>query len=250
VKFLGKIMLPFGTRIFGASAKDAIRNRVAVTVDTIVYPDGKELPVSGIVMGIDEAPGIPGYFVPSPVWAQALPFAEHFLVAWDQAIQQQQQSALSQVTSAAISAVAPSFSPKVGAINAASDAMQTFITKQQEQIDREYQDYLVAVPGTPAIVQLRSALDLNKAKINGASENKMPVLPGFGNNPINPNGTVSAAVLKDEAANAASAITSASRALTGNAPTPSASATTDASTATASATPSAVGSPSDLLNQK
>ena len=60
ILYLGKIMIPKGTRIIGISNIEKTVDRVNVTFHTMVFPNGHEIKISGLGLHIDGSGGIPG----------------------------------------------------------------------------------------------------------------------------------------------------------------------------------------------
>jgi type IV secretory pathway VirB10-like protein len=60
VSFLGKTMLPKGTKLIGTSAIEKTDNRVNVVFHTMVFPDGQELKFNGLALWPDGSAGIIG----------------------------------------------------------------------------------------------------------------------------------------------------------------------------------------------
>lgn len=60
ISFLGKVMIPKGTKLIGTSAVEKTDNRVNVTFHTIVFPNGEEIPFIGMALWTDGSAGIIG----------------------------------------------------------------------------------------------------------------------------------------------------------------------------------------------
>jgi type IV secretory pathway VirB10-like protein len=60
IQYLGKIMIPKGTRIIGISNIEKTVDRVNVTFHTMVFPNGHEIKISGLALHIDGSGGVPG----------------------------------------------------------------------------------------------------------------------------------------------------------------------------------------------
>lgn len=60
ITFLGKTMLPKNTKIIGSASVTKSADRVNVNFATIVFPDGEEIPFSGMALHTDGSAGIPG----------------------------------------------------------------------------------------------------------------------------------------------------------------------------------------------
>lgn len=60
VMFLGKVMLPKGTKIIGSASITKSADRVNVSFQTIVFPDGQEIQFNGMALHTDGSAGLPG----------------------------------------------------------------------------------------------------------------------------------------------------------------------------------------------
>ncbi|HAX62447.1 MAG TPA: hypothetical protein DCX95_07860 [Elusimicrobia bacterium] len=60
IPFLGKVMVPKGSKIIGTCNIEKSIDRVNVMFHTIVFPDGQEMKFSGIALHTDGSGGIPG----------------------------------------------------------------------------------------------------------------------------------------------------------------------------------------------
>ena len=60
VSFLGKTMIPKGTKLIGTSAIEKTDDRVNVAFHTMVFPDGSEIKFNGLALWTDGSAGIIG----------------------------------------------------------------------------------------------------------------------------------------------------------------------------------------------
>ncbi|MDR3113083.1 MAG: TrbI/VirB10 family protein [Endomicrobium sp.] len=60
VRFLDKVMIPKGTKLIAICNASKGINRVILTFQTMVFPNGQEIPFSGIALHTDGSGGIPG----------------------------------------------------------------------------------------------------------------------------------------------------------------------------------------------
>ncbi|MDR2192563.1 MAG: TrbI/VirB10 family protein [Endomicrobium sp.] len=60
VLFNGKIMIPRGTKLIGACSIEKSVDRVNISFNTMVFPNGQEIPMSAIALHVDGSGGIPG----------------------------------------------------------------------------------------------------------------------------------------------------------------------------------------------
>lgn len=192
VIFNHRVQLPFGTRLLGSASAAGDGDRIAINVDTILFPNGDELPISGLAKDTDRGPGVRGYYIPQPLWVQILPYVNNFLAAYLDTLQEtftatttfnqngtlitSQQQQIDQ------------FSPQTQLAASASEALRDATQVTMASLNALYKPYIVIPPGTAAFVQLRQATDITRRQVNGSVNNPMPILPGFQNNPIPPSG--------------------------------------------------------------
>lgn len=60
ITYLGKVMIPKGTRLIGTSAIEKTDDRVNVNFHTAVFPNGEEIKFSGVALWTDGSAGIKG----------------------------------------------------------------------------------------------------------------------------------------------------------------------------------------------
>ena len=186
----GKLLLPMGTRLLGSSAGAAIRDRVPIRVDTVLYPNGEELPITAVVRDADKMTGVRSYYIPPPTWVQMAPFVNDFLSAYLAILAQNQTRGISlKVGDVSVQPQVQTFDAKGEALNATSKAIQTFAERQMTELSRRYAATNVVPPGTRVWVVVQSATDFTKRSVNGSRLNETPILPGYENNILAPNGT-------------------------------------------------------------
>jgi len=211
VVFNGKVQLPFGTRILGSAAGAGDGDRIAVNVDTILFPNGDELPISATVKDMDRGPGIRGYYIPQPLWLQMLPYVNNFLAAYLNTLQKTITTDVTYVTPNGMTVTQQQQTSDLSdaqtqLLSSASQSLQQATLVTMQELNKLYKPYLVVPPGTPAFVQLRQATDLTRRRVNGSIYSPMPAvqggptLPGFENNPIGPAGLDFSAVNSDNPA--------------------------------------------------
>ena len=184
VIFQHKVQIPFGTRLLGTAASTSTEDRVILNIDTILYPDGRELPISAIVKDqSDFTAGIKGYYIPQPLRIQMVPYINEFFASWTEAVVDRSSDNNSDSSSS-------DYSSKEESLSQSANLIRKQAEKIQERLDRRYPEKVVVPIGTRAYVQLRTGLDLTLAQVNGSKNNKHPILPGFENNPITAGGVV------------------------------------------------------------
>ncbi len=162
VWFNGKPVLPFGTR-FMASAGLGVRDRILFNIDSLQRRDGLEIAVSGMVLGPDQATGLPGYYVPPPTLVQLAPYIGNFAEAYGNLLKLRLSKNSYQVGAFGVN-VTPDASGNPTqeiALSAASQALGDFIASQVSDLRERYAAYLAIPAGTPASVQLTANTDLS-----------------------------------------------------------------------------------------
>ena len=189
VIFNHDVQLPFGTRLLGSAAASGDGDRIAINVDTALFPNGEELPISGLAKDIDRGPGIRAYYIPQPVWVTLLPYVNNFIAAYLNTLQKTVEATTTAYnpstggTTTEVQQVADMTDTQTALVSSASNALMNATQVTMDQINKLYKAYLVIPPGTPAFVQLRQATDITRKAINGSVTNPMPSdLPGFSNN--------------------------------------------------------------------
>ena len=160
VWFLGKPILPFGTR-FLATAGTGVRDRIQFEVDTLTRRDGLQIAARGIVLGPDKFTGVPAYFVPPPTMAQVAPYIASFTGAFADIIKA--RATQFQVGNVGVSVTQPPLSEQIqeAAVYATSQATTDFLASQIAQIKDRYQSYLTLPAGSFAYIQLSGDTDFS-----------------------------------------------------------------------------------------
>lgn len=192
VVFNHRVQLPFGTRLIGSASAAGDGDRIAINVDTVLFPNGEELPISGLGKDVDRGPGVRGYYIPQPIWVQLLPYVNNFIAAYVDTLQETYTATTTYNQNGTLitnqqQQIDP-FSPKTQLAASASEALRNATQVTMESLNSLYKPYIVIPPGTAAFVQLRQATDITRKQVNGSAANPMPILPGFQNNPIPPSG--------------------------------------------------------------
>lgn len=193
VKFQGRYLLPFGTRMLGNAAPAKKGTRIAFNIQTILFPDGKELPISGLVKGMDGHSGIPAYYIangelPQDLAIAAGAFTKAYLDTLAQ--YQQQRFQLSLGSNAALSSLNPTTDGTQAAIQAGSNTVQDLITRHINEMAARNAPYLTVIAGTQCKVVLRAATDLTRASENASADDHRDLPPGFEDSVFRPDGTI------------------------------------------------------------
>jgi hypothetical protein len=160
--------LPFGTRFLGQLSGQTLRNRVNLTADTILYPDGLELPVSASAVEADDTgaairPGVAAYYFPPPAWAQAAPYVSDFVTGYMGLLQSRAQPQLTVGTGAFSVQSSGTGSPEAPLYQASAAAIQNFTQARLKEIEQRYASHYLVPAGTVCWLQVSSDLDLSLA---------------------------------------------------------------------------------------
>jgi len=167
--------LPFGTRFLGALSGPAMRDRLDVAVDTILYPDGLELPVRGSCVEADDIgsnirPGVGAIFHPPPAWVQVAPYFSDFVTGYLGLLASRN---LPQVTigTGGVSVQSSGLaSPQAQLYQASSQAIQGFTEARLKEFEQRYAAHFVIPAGTACWLQLTADLDLGPAHLGSRAE--------------------------------------------------------------------------------
>ena len=166
VIFNGRCQLPFGTRFLGKLSSRAGRDRVNLTADTILYPDGTERPVAASAVEADESgirirPGIGAYFYPPPSWVQMAPyFSEFFTGAMGLLASRAQQQFSIGVPGVSI-ASGSGGDLRAPLYQASAQAVQDLTQARLKELEQHYASFYLVPAGTACWLQLDADLNLD-----------------------------------------------------------------------------------------
>lgn len=158
--------LAFGTRFLGRLKGRPMRDRLNLAADTILFPDGLELPVSASAVEADEAgshirPGIAAVYCPPPAWVRAAPYASDFFTGFLGLLQSRAEAPYG---AAGVGMLAPvSASPRGPALQASAQAIQDFTQARLREMEERYASFYLVPAGTACWLQLDADLDLGAA---------------------------------------------------------------------------------------
>jgi hypothetical protein len=160
--------LPFGTRFLGALSGQAMRDRLNVEVDTILYPDGLELPFRGNCVEADESgasirPGVGAIFHPPPAWVQVAPYFSDFFTGYLGLLASRSQPQVTIGTGGVSVQSSGPASPQAQLYQASSQAVQAFAEARLREIEQRYAAHYVIPAGTGCWLQLAADIDLRAA---------------------------------------------------------------------------------------
>ena len=165
VIFNRRCQLPFGTRFLGKLSGRAGRDRVNLTADTILYPDGVELPLIASAVEADESgirirPGVGAYFYPPPSWVQVAPYFSDFFTGAMGLLESRAQQQLSiGVGGVSVSSTANG-DLRAPLYQASAQAVQDFTQARLRDLEQRYASYYLVPAGTPCWLQLDADLSL------------------------------------------------------------------------------------------
>ena len=169
VIFAHRRQLPFGTRLLGKWIGLPMRDRLNLAVDTVLYPNGLELPIRASAVEADETgadirPGVAAVYVPPPRWAQVAPYVSDALTGFLGLLQSraQQQFAVG-VGGLSVQSSAPD-DARGPVLQAAGQGVQDFTAARLKEIEQRFASYYLIPAGTQCWLQLDTDLDLNAAR--------------------------------------------------------------------------------------
>jgi hypothetical protein len=174
--------LPFGTRFLGKISGQPVRDRVNLAVDTILYPDGLELPVAATAVEADDAgsnirPGVEAYYFPPPTWAQVSPYVADFITGYMSLLQSRAEQPVTASVGGVSIQTANSTDVRPPLYQASAQAIQGFTQARLKDIEQRYATYYLIPAGTACWLELERDLDLSRAH-----QKRRVVTPDFGAN--------------------------------------------------------------------
>ncbi len=160
-------LLPFGTRFLGRLVGGAMRDRLNLGVDTILYPDGRELPVHAAAAEADEdggslRPGIAARYFPPPAWVEMAPYVSDVVTGYLGLLESRTQPQLS-VGLGALNVQTASSEPRAALYQASAQGIQDFTQARLRELSQRFASYYLVPAGTACWLQLESDLDLGAA---------------------------------------------------------------------------------------
>jgi hypothetical protein len=165
LSFHHRLQLPFGTRFLGKLAGPPARDRLNLAIDTVLFPEGSELPVSATAVEADELgenlrPGIAAAFFPPPAWAQLAPYISDFATGYLGLLESRAQRPFAiGFGGATLSTASESARPPLD--EASAQAIQDFTQARLKDISQRYASYYLIPAGTACWLELEADLDLN-----------------------------------------------------------------------------------------
>ncbi len=151
--FDGKLLLPFGTRIYGTAFAGRQRDRVMVQFHTIVFQDGKTIKISAIGLSQDGSGGLTGTVIDNRTKKISMEMAINFLGGLAAGLQQTTTNVvtgLTQIESSSRNAI----------LNGVANTFQ----KEAERVRQETEGakgFAIVLAGTQLVVYFEKEADIH-----------------------------------------------------------------------------------------
>jgi hypothetical protein len=161
--------IPFGTRFLGRLSGQPMRDRLNLAVATILYPDGRELPISASAVEADELggdirPGVGARYFPPPTWVQLAPYLSDVVAGYLGLLETRAQPQLSVgLGGLNVQTATAASEPRTAAYQASAQALQDFTQARLKELGQRYASYYLIPAGTVCWLQLEADLDLSGA---------------------------------------------------------------------------------------
>jgi len=167
--FNHRCQIPFGTRFLGRLSGNPVRDRLNLSADTILYPDGLELPVSASAVEADASgsnlwPGVAAIYIPSPLWVRATPyFSEFFTGAMGLLASRAQQQVAIGAGGVGIQEAPVGGGLRAPLYQASGQAVEDLTQASLKEVERRFASHYLIPAGTACWLQLDEDLDLAPA---------------------------------------------------------------------------------------
>lgn len=151
--FNGKLLIPFGTRIYGTARSGKERDRVLVSFHTIVFQDGKEISIKAVGLSEDGSAGLTGMIVKKQNKKRILVMAMNFLSGIALGLQETATNTvtgLNQVNTNSRNAV----------LEGVSNTFETEAGRLEREIN-EAEGYAIVLAGNQLIVYFEKSTDVD-----------------------------------------------------------------------------------------
>ena len=160
--------LDFGVRLLGRLSGRPMHGRLNLVADTVLYPDGLEVPASASAVEADEIgcnirPGVRASYVPPPPWVQATPYVADLFTGLMGILGSR---ATTQLTVGDNSLGVQTSVPdrfRGSLYQASAQAVDDFAQTRLREVEERYAAYYVIPAGTACCLQLEADLDLAPA---------------------------------------------------------------------------------------
>ena len=150
--FGGKLLLPFGTRIYGTARAGRERDRVLVVFHTIVFQDGREVHIKAISLSKDGSAGLTGMIVSKQNKKRILMMAMNFLSGVALGLQETAANAVTGLTEIT-----------TNSRNAILEGAANTFEKEARRLEKEInaaEGYAIVVAGNQLIVYFEKSTDV------------------------------------------------------------------------------------------
>jgi hypothetical protein len=160
--------LDFGTRLLGHLSGRPARGRINLVADTILFPDGLELPVNAIAVEADDIgcniqPGVASRHIPPPEWVTLTPYASELFTGTMGILASRANSPVAVgLNGVSVQTTLPD-GIRGAAYQASEQAIQDYTDAWLKELEERYAAYDVIPAGTACCLQLNSDLDLSAA---------------------------------------------------------------------------------------
>jgi hypothetical protein len=162
--------LVFGTRLLGRLSGPPMRDRLNLVADTVLYPDGLELPVSARAVEADDIgcnihPGVAARHITPPEWVTLTPYASEVFTGMMGILASRAGSQVAVgVNGVSVQTSVPS-DLRGPASQASEQAIRDFTQARLKEMEERYAAYDLIPAGTACCLQLDSDLDLSAARL-------------------------------------------------------------------------------------
>jgi hypothetical protein len=172
VEFSGKLQLPFGWHLMG-SANQGPNHKVNVRVNTIIDPQGKEYPITAMVLSLDQEPGFDGYATESPLMLELLPLASTTVKTFMDALKDvtTQQSIIPTGNTTVVgSQQTYVLNAKSKLLDGTAQVLSGIMADKAKELNKLYPEGTIVPRGTLGWALLTAPLDLTLGKEGGSTD--------------------------------------------------------------------------------
>jgi hypothetical protein len=170
--------IPFGTRFLGRISGSPMRDRLNLAISTILYPDGREVPINAAAVEADDGggnirPGLGALYVAPPAWVQLAPYLSDVVTGYLGLLEARAQPQLSVGLGALSVQSGPAAAePRAAAYQASAQALQEFTQGRLKELSQRYASCYLVPAGTACWLQLEADLDLGGAELEISGRNR------------------------------------------------------------------------------
>ena len=168
----GKLQLPFGWHLMG-TANQGPNHKVNVRVNTIIDPQGKEYPITAMVLSLEQEPGFDGYATESPLMLELLPLASTTVKTFMDALKDvtTQQSVIPTGNTTVVgSQQTYALNAKSKLLDGTAQVLSGIMADKAKELNKLYPQGTIVPRGTLGWALLTVPLDLTLGKEGGSTE--------------------------------------------------------------------------------